>query len=201
MISKRREKKPSREDAWQALASRRDGSIVLTKKGKLKEVRFRLDPFELVLDTYTQSTGESAQTYTRARILFPLRDEFRFRVYRRSIFSDIGKYFGMQDIEVGQPRFDRDFIVKSDSAGRVQALLLRSGVHNALITLKSGRFEVRKYRKRGVNTTSVRELRFTIASVLREAEKLDAIVDLFVESVEYMIRSGFAWPEPPPISL
>jgi hypothetical protein len=37
--------------------------------------------------------------------------------------------------------------------------------------------------------------------VLCEAEKLDAIVDLFAESIEHMIRSGFAWPEAAPISL
>lgn len=201
MIFKRREKMPSKEEAWKALAARRDGTIVLTKKEKVKEVRFRQDPFELVLDTYTQSTGESSQTYTRGRVLFPIRDEFRFKVYRRSVFSDVGKYFGMQDIDVGQPEFDRDFIVKSDSAGRVQAWLLRSRVHNALLTLKSGRFEVRKYKKRGVDTTNLRELRYSVAGVLREAEKLDAIVELFAESIEHMVRSGFARPEPAPLSL
>ena len=39
---------------------------------------------------------------------------FRFTVYRKGIFSDIGKWFGMQDIEIGDEDFDRDFILKSN---------------------------------------------------------------------------------------
>lgn len=198
---KPRPKKPSKEEAWTALAGRRAGNPVLSKKGKVKQIRFALDPFELVLDTYTESSGQSSQTYTRGRILFPVRDEFRFQVYRRTVFSGIGKYFGMQDIEVGHPQLDRDFIVKAESAGRVQALLLRSGVSNALLALGNGKLETRKYRKRGVDTTNVRELRYLVSGVLRDAQKLDALVDLFADVNQHLIRSGAAWPEPCPIAL
>ena len=197
----RRPKPPSREVAWTALAERRGGTLVLGKKNKVKEVRFRLEPFELVLDTYTVSTGQSSQVYTRGRILYPMRDKFRFKLYRRSIFSGIGKYFGMQDIEVGHPAVDREYVIKAESPGRIQALLLRSGVSRSLVILDSGSFETRKFKKRGVDTTNIRELRYQSAGVLRDADRLDAVVDLFTETVQHLVKSGSAWAESVPIVL
>ena len=40
-------------------------------------------------------------------------ERFRFSVYRKTVFSGIGKLFGMQDIEIGDPPFDDSFIVKA----------------------------------------------------------------------------------------
>ena len=197
----RRPKLPSKEEAWTALASRRGGALVTDKRGKVKQVRFRLEPFELVLDVYTQSTGNSSQTYTRGRLLYPARDEFRFRLHRRSIFSGIGKYLGMQDIEVGQPEVDRDFIIKADSPGKVQGLLLRNRVGAALVTLRAGTFATRKFKKRGIDTTNVRELSYTVGGVMRDAARLDALIDLFAETTQHLVKNGSAWAEPVPFVL
>lgn len=198
---KRKPKLPSKEEAWTALAGRRGGTVVSNKRGKLAAVRFALAPVELVLDTYTQSNGETSQTYTRGRVLYVMRDEFRFRLYRRSIFSGLGKFLGMQDIEVGQPALDREFIIKADSEGRIRALLLRSGISNALMTLGGGRLETRPFRRRGADTARIRELRYTVPGVVREAARLDAVVDLFVEVTAHLVKSGSAWPERAPITL
>jgi hypothetical protein len=197
----RRPKQPSKEESWTALAARRGGAVVTDRRGKVKQVRFPLDPFEMVLDTYTVSNGQSSQTYTRARLLFPLREEFRFRMHRRSVFSGIGKFFGMQDLEVGQPGLDRDFIIKADSLGKIQALLLRSAVNRALLTLRAGTFETRRFRKRGVDTTAVRELVYSTGGVLRDGAKLDALVDLFADAAPHLVKAGSAWAEPVAIVL
>jgi len=175
--------------------------VVTDRRGRVKQVRFALDPFELVLDTYTVSNGQSSQTYTRGRLLFPLRDEFRFRMYRRSVFSGIGKFFGMQDLEVGLPALDRDFIIKADSPGRIQALLIRGAVNRALLTLRAGTFETRKFRKRGIDTTTVRELVYSTAGVLRDGAKLDALVDLFADAAPHLVKAGTAWAAPVAIAL
>jgi len=194
-------KLPSKEEAWTALAERRSGTAETDRKGRVRKVRFRLDTFELLLDTYTVSTGSSSQVYTRIRALYVGRDEFRFRVYRASVFSELGKFFGMQDIEVGHPKLDPHFVIKADSPGRIQAMLLRSGISNALMALGTGRFENRQYRKRGVDTTNVRELRFALPGVLREATRLDALIDLMKETLDYLVRNGAAWNQAPPVAL
>ncbi|MGD8276627.1 MAG: hypothetical protein PVH00_01315 [Gemmatimonadota bacterium] len=197
----RKSKLPSKNDAWTALAERRSGTPVTDRKGRVKQVRFRLDTFELVLDSYTVSTGNSSQTYTRIRSLFNVREEFRFRMYRASLFSELGKFFGMQDIEVGHPKLDPDFVIKADSPGKIQSMLLQSDIADALMTLGTGRFESRPFKRRGVDTTNVRELRYALPGVLREAAKLDALIDLMEESLEHLVRNGSAWTEPPDVAL
>ena len=38
-------------------------------------------------------------------------DGFRFKIYRKSIFTGIGKALGMQDVDIGDEEFDREFVV------------------------------------------------------------------------------------------
>ena len=42
-------------------------------------------------------------------------DGFRFTIYRQGVFSDIGKWLGMQDVTVGCPEFDEAFIIKGNN--------------------------------------------------------------------------------------
>jgi len=57
------------------------------------------------------------------RAPFVYLEGFRFTVHRKGIFSDIGKWFGMQDIEIGDEAFDRDFILKSNVEWKLRELL------------------------------------------------------------------------------
>ena len=52
------------------------------------------------------------------------KDGFRFKIYRKTVFSGLGKMLGMQDIEVGYADFDEAFILiktanRSLTSGRV----------------------------------------------------------------------------------
>jgi hypothetical protein len=200
-VKRRGAKLPSRDEAWTALAERRSGSVVTARKGHVKQVRFRIGAAELVLDTFTQSDGNTSQAYTRIHGLYQSRDDFEFRMYRKSVLSGLGKFFGMQDIEVGHPQLDREVVIKANSPGKIQSLLLRGCVAGALVTLGTGRFESRAFKRRGVDTTNVRELRYALPGILRDAAKLDAMIDLMAETLDHFVRSGSAWDEPTPISL
>ena len=48
---------------------------------------------------------------------------FRFTIYRKGLFSDLGKLLGMQDIEVGDPEFDEAFIIKGNDESKVRDAL------------------------------------------------------------------------------
>ena len=81
---------------------------------------YRHGEWQFLLDTYTvtTSTGTSTSsvTYTRMRAPFLNKDSLYFKIYRQGFFSSIGKLFGMQDIEVGDPFFDKEFIIKSNKS-------------------------------------------------------------------------------------
>ena len=188
-------KKSKRDEVWTALAERHGAEPVAGRRGRLKQVCFRADPWVLVLDEYNAS-GESSSTYTRVRAAYRTRDEFRFRVYRRTMLSGIGRMFGMQDIEVGMPQLDRDYIVQSDSPGRVQALLLARDVAHPLETLRAGRFETRKLRRRGARGPVLRELVYQKQGVVRDPVVLETMIGLVRAALGHLARLGATSREP-----
>ncbi len=47
----------------------------------------------------------------------------RMEIYPQSLFSSLGKLFGMQDIEIGEPRFDANFVLKSNRPDELHQIL------------------------------------------------------------------------------
>ena len=78
---------------------------------------------QIQLDTYTKDSGNSSTTYTRVRAPFINKDELYFKIYREEVFSDIGKFLGMQDIKIGDPFFDEQFIIKSNNRKKLKLFL------------------------------------------------------------------------------
>ena len=56
------------------------------------------------------------------RAPFVNKDGLKFKIYRENVFSSIGKFFGGQDIEIGDLFFDKTFIIKGNDAERIRQL-------------------------------------------------------------------------------
>lgn len=192
-----RKPQPKKHEVWADLAAGFEGAaVVMDRKGRnVKEVRLPLAGRVVVLDTYVQSTGQSSQTYTRVRGLYSPADDFRFRVYRRSVFSELGKMLGMQDIQVGHPEVDPDWIIKASSEGRIQSLMVLPEVVRSLKVLRSGRLENAKFKRKGV-PPGLMEVRLLMSGVVRDREKLGAAVFLVAAVLEHLGRIGAARREP-----
>src|SRR5262245_4406235 len=67
----------------------------------------------LTLDTFTRGAGKTRRVYTRIVLFVNNQDSAYLALYQESVFSKVGKFFGMQDIQVGDEDLDRKFIIKS----------------------------------------------------------------------------------------
>ena len=95
---------PNKKEIWRKLAGELEGRYVDGGFWKGDKVEVEHQDWTLTLDTYTVSTGKVTVVFTRMRAPFVNPGGFRFVVYRKSVFSGIGKFFGMQDIEIGDCR-------------------------------------------------------------------------------------------------
>src|SRR5579871_6308017 len=114
---------PSEAEVWTQFAAQIGGQFV--GGGILHSDRV-VAPFgggTITLDLYSEPVGRATVTFTRLRAPYVNRDGFRFTVYRKSLFSELAKHLGMQDIVVGDPAFDDPFIVKANDDAKVRALL------------------------------------------------------------------------------
>ena len=66
--------------------------------------------------------GKNPTLYTQVHIGWP-EPGFRMEVYPEGFFNRMGKFLGMQDIEIGSSQFDRDYIITGNDAGMLRETL------------------------------------------------------------------------------
>lgn len=194
---------PSRKEIWQKLSQEMDARYVKGGWAKGDKVEVSHGPWTLTLDTYAVSTGHSTVIFTRMRAPFVNPTGFRFTVYRRSIFTGLGRIFGMQDIEVGHSPFDDDFVVKATDESRIRALLGSDKIRSLIEQQKSIKFTVKD--DEGYFGSKfpegVDELLFAVAGVIKDTDRLKHLYELFAETLDELARMGVAIERPPDVKL
>ena len=110
---------------------------------------------------------------------------------------------GMQDIEVGHPEFDEAFIVKGTDDFKVRELLHDAEVRSLMLAQPQIRLEV----KDGEGwfgpsfPEDVDELHFQVVGVIKEADRLKALFDLFAAVLDRLCRIGSGRREEPGVRL
>src|SRR6266550_6909818 len=185
---------PSRAAIWRQLCTETGADYVKGGFWKGDKVQVKHDEWTITLDTYAVSTGKTTVVFTRLRAPYVNPGGFRFTVYRKGMFSGIAKMLGMQDIEIGDESFDRDFIVKSDDEMRVRELLASQRIRELIARQPEIRFTVKD--DEGWFGTrfpeGVDELHFQTVGVLKDIERLKLLYELFAETLDQLCRMGAA---------
>jgi len=185
---------PSKQEIWKQLCEEIGAQYVDGSFWKGDKVQGTHGPWTITLDTYTISDGKTSTTYTRMRAPFVDPAGFRFTVYRKGIFSDVGKWFGMQDIEIGYPTFDHGFIIKSNQEGKLRELLADSKLQELISQQPQIYFSVKE--DEGVFGSKfpegVDELYFQVVGTIKDVERLKSLYELFAETLDQLCRIGAA---------
>lgn len=76
---------------------------------------------------FTRSSGSGknrrSTTYTAFTLDVRNPDGFEFHIYEQGFFSTLWTKFGMQDIQIGDEAFDKEYIVKSNDESKVRGML------------------------------------------------------------------------------
>jgi hypothetical protein len=194
---------PSQAEIWQQLCKEIGADFVKGGLWKGNKVQAYVGEWTVTLDTYTVSNGKTLTTYTRIRAPYVNMDGFRFTIYRKTLFSDLGKFFGMQDIEIGDPEFDRDFIIKSNTAPKAMALFSNQKIRRLIQAQPSIHLQV-KGDESWFGTSfpqGVDELYFQVPGVIKDLERLKALYELFAEVLNHLCHIGSAYENDPHINL
>jgi hypothetical protein len=194
---------PSREEIWRQLSAETGAAYVPGGFWKGSKVQAAHNDWTITLDTYAVSTGKTTMVFTRLRAPYVNPDHFRFTIYRRGLFSDIAKWIGMQDIEVGHEGFDRDFIIKGTDERKLRALFDNQRLRELIAAQPQIHFTVKD--DEGWSGTAfpadTDELCFHVCGVIKDLERLKLLFDLFAETLDQLCRIGSAYEETPKIKL
>jgi hypothetical protein len=194
---------PSRKEIWTQLSTEigaqyKDGGF-----WKGDKVEARHGEWTVTLDSYTVSTGKTTVVYTRMRAPYVNPSGFRFKIYRKGLFSGVGKWLGMQDIEIHDEPFDRDFIIKGTDDGAVRALFSNPKIRELVARQPAIHLEVKDDEGWfGPNfPDGVDELAFVVVGVIKDIERLKLLYELFAETLEQLCKIGAAYEHAPDVAL
>lgn len=194
---------PSREEVWRLLCAQTGASYVAGGFWKGDKVQATHGEWTLTLDTYAVSTGKTTIVYTRLRAPYVNPGRFRFTIYRRGLFSEIAKWLGMQDVEVGHKDFDRDFIIKGTDRTKLRALFDNPNLRELIAAQPQIHLTVKDDEGfLGADfPPDTDELCFHVCGIIKDVERLKLLFDLFAETLDQLCRIGSAYEEAPRIKL
>lgn len=194
---------PSKKEIWSKLSEEVGGKFI--ERGFFKDSKIEIQHGEwtITLDTYTVSTGKSNTPYTRIRAPYVNKGGFRFTIYRKTFFSDIGKMLGMQDVEVGYPQFDEDFIIKGNDEYQLKKLFDNSKIRELISCQPRIHLQVKDDEGtfRGYFPDGVDELYFQSIGVIKDIERLNQLFDLFAEVLNHLCHIGSAYEDDPNVKI
>ena len=192
---------PSKDEVWRQLSQEIGAEFVEGGFWKGSKVQAHVGPWTVTLDMGTSDEdGESPATRLRAPYINP--EGFRFTIYRKNLFSDLGKFLGMQDIEVGDPEFDEAFIIKGNDESKVHDLFANSKIRQMIqdqpkiwlrVKDSEGWFDPKF-------PEDVDELYFQVDGEIKDVERLKALFDLFAAVLDQLCRIRSAYKQEPGVT-
>ncbi len=192
----------SKDEVWKELSKEIGAEFIEGGRWKADKINAKVKGWTVTLDTYSVTAGGACSSYTRMRTPYINRDNFKFAIYHRDFFSDIGKLFGMQDITVGYPEFDREFIVKGNDKEKVNLLFSNLRIRELIQKEPSINLQVKE--DEGWFTENfpegVDELYIEVSGVVKDVKRLKDLYELFSETINHLCHIGSAYENDPKLS-
>jgi hypothetical protein len=195
---------PSRKEIWRQFCAQTGSTYVPGGFAKTDKINATHGPWTVTLDTFVVSSGKSAVIFTRMRAPYVNPDGFRFTVYRKGIFTEIGKWLGMQDVTVDHDEFDRDFVIKGNDEQKLRRLFSSQKIRDLISAQPDIHFSVEDDEGKlwGKDfPEGVDELYFQVLGVIKDIERLKLLYELFAETLDELCRMGSAYEQAPPVKL
>jgi hypothetical protein len=194
---------PCKDEVWKQLADGIGASFVDRTFWNGSKVVAKAPPWEITLDTYDVSNGETTDTHTRVRAPFVNADGFYFKVYRASLFTNLGKALGMQDVTIGFGDFDEAFVIQTNDESKARRLLAKPRLRELMmsqprlsICVKDEEGMFRKQFPEHVD-----ELYFDVNGIVKDIDRLEKLFELFAETLDGLCEIGSAYRNDPGVKL
>ena len=192
---------PSTKTIWRQLSEEIDAKFVGGWRGT--KVQAKHGEWTVTLDSYVVPVGKTFMHFTRMRAPYVNPEGVRFTIYRRSVFSSMATWFGMEDIEVGDRAFDEEFVVKGTHPDRVRTLFADPRIRELIaaqprlhLTVKDDEGWFGAQFPDGAD-----ELLFAVPGVIRDIERLKQLYELFAAVLDRLCAIGSAYERDPRVAL
>jgi hypothetical protein len=185
-------------EVWDRFSEQIGGRFSEAGWGSGDVVRANVGQWAVTLDAYMASTTAGAEhtgAYTRLRAAYVNADGFQFTIYRARAFSPLGRLLRLQDITVGHPRFDRDFVIKGNDEAKVRQLFADAHMRDLLSAQPTVHLQVKDDEGwfRDDYPDGVDELYFRAPGIIDDIDRLHALYNLFGVTLNHLCHMDAAY--------
>lgn len=186
---------PSKRKIWKQLCERIDADFLKGNWTKSDKIEAWHGDWMITIDTHKQGK----RTFTRIRAPYHNRDDFQFLIYRENMFHRIGKRFGIQDVEVGFPDFDQDFIIQGNDERKLRMLFENPHIRELISFQPAIHLEIRPDSPifHPPFPQGIHELYFQYNGIIRDIDQLHDLYDLFAITLDHLCHIGTAYEDDP----
>ena len=185
---------PKMRTAWKELYDDAAKEIMLMSHVADNWIEFNFLNMKVVLTTrFVRNRRYENIYYVSVRIPFKSSSGFKLKMYdQRTLSGLVAKIFAVQDIEIGDSKFDRNFIIQSDDENKVMRLF--SGNHIREASYFPDVLEITIDSDGGFWTTTfpegAKELCMTVSGITWDANSYKSLVKLSGEVLITLIEMG-----------
>ena len=137
----------------------------------------------LILDTFTRGSGKNSRTYTRAVLSVNNPVPLQLVLSEEKVFDKMGKWMGVQDIQVGDETLDRRYKIKGQPEAEIVRLLASWEVRRKLLEVSSLKIEI--------EAGEVRAEKHGTEKKVEELEKAFELLSGIAEEVERISNTSY----------
>ena len=186
---------PSKKEIWRQLSEKIGATYAEGSWFERDKVVAQHQQWTITLDA---KTGKNA--FTRICAPYINKDGFKFNIYRRSFFSDLGIFLGTEDVEVGYEDIDNDFIIQGNDHYKLWKLFANDRIRIIIKHHPSANLKIRS-----ANThllinhfeDNVDMIEFKVGGILKDVKQLSKMFDLFAEVLDHLCTIGSAYEDDP----
>jgi hypothetical protein len=141
------------------------------------------DCITIHIDFHPDGRENNLQPTTSFISHLPAETNFRFRIQKQNLKHEIGKLFGMQDVIIGDPEFDKKFLIESNDVDKVKEVLSQPEIKSELLKQPIINLEIAD-RKFGAHREIV--LTLDIKGGMRDPAELKSIYRPFKQILNFL---------------
>ncbi|MBO6515536.1 MAG: DUF3137 domain-containing protein [Bacteroidia bacterium] len=192
-----------KRDAWTAVADRMGAEFTEGGFWRNDTLCLKRKNWTIYLDTFMRSTGNSSYPCTRIRAPYISTNNLQFRIYEENILSPVSKWLGLQDIQVGNKKFDHRYMIKGNDEHMIRKLFEPQDIKTLMLDIRS--MAIRTKDKEGYFSAHYAEnadlIYFEQKGIINKEETLSALLALFCLLLDRLVEIGAASEEDPKVNL
>ena len=175
---------------WEEFAKETNGEFIDAFSWHSAKTQIEYNGVKIIFDNYTLWSGKFSTEMTRIIVPYNSFENFKFKIYRSAIISNLERIFGGQDIEIGRAEFDKKFIIKSNNEHKIKTLLQNRKIRNLIEMQKNINIEISD--DKGIWEGKLAENQFELSfyddGEIKDIERLKSLLNLFKEFIDELIE-------------